>query len=479
MKIVNEDFIFVLGLNLKCFFTRMHILDAWLSHHSIKNDAERSRQVLNDIMQALPEAENLQVGHIENRVSAICSRVSHLWKQVQRSKVRLIAKYRDWLNETESCVLKTRVLREVTNSASPSTSGHQHRKEFEDCSKRTKRRRLAELAKVDDSAVHALLNNSNQPDSNSLEFSADQVVSLFIEAKLTKHQYLLLRDFIHSKLPNVLPSYQKVLEAKKQCYPSGISVTESTAEIDLQCLLDHTCSRILESQKSVLENIPDSSKNEYVLVGKWGFDGSTGHSEYKQSFSDSKIEDGSLIVTSYAPLQLICKSTTSDSDKIIWKNPRSSSTRFCRPIRFQFAKETKQLSVLEEEHFKKAISNLNPTVVNIDTRSFEVSHSLQLTMVDGKVCCALSDSSASKCYICGATPKEMNDLEKCTNKQVDPNRFQFGLSPLHSWIRFFEYFIHISYRIEIRRWQARSPEDKALLAKKRNLFKSSLGNAWV
>lgn len=457
----------------------MHILESWLPHNSVRNDTERCRHVLDGIMQALPDAENLQTEDVENRVSFICTRLSKYWKQVQRSKTRLIAKYGDWLNEREICVLKSRPLREVTNSANPSTSQHQHRKKFEDCSKRTKRRRLADLAKVDDSAVHALLSKSNQSDSNPIEFCTDDVVSLFNEAKLTKHQYLLLRDFIHSKLPNVLPSYQKVLEAKKRCYPSGISVTESSAEINLQCLLDHTCTRILESQKSVLDNISESSINEFELVGKWGFDGSTGHSEYKQSFSDSRIEDGSLIVTSYVPLQLICKSNTSDPHKIIWKNPRPSSTRFCRPIRFQFAKETKEISVQEEEHFKNAIDNLNPTLVNIDNRSFKVSHSLQLTMVDGKVCCALSDSSASKCYICGATPKEMNDLEKCTNKQVDPSRFQFGLSPLHSWIRFFEYFIHISYRIEFKKWQARSSEDKARLAERKELiqkqFRERLG----
>lgn len=42
----------------------------------------------------------------------------------------------------------------------------------------------------------------------------------------------------------------------------------------------------------------------------------------------------------------------------------------------------------------------------------------------------LSDLSTSRCYICGATPKKMNDLNKCLNKVPDASKFEFGLSPL-------------------------------------------------
>lgn len=52
--------------------------------------------------------------------------------------------------------------------------------------------------------------------------------------------------------------------------------------------------------------------------------------------------------------------------------------------------------------------------------------------------------------------------------------YQFGLSPLHSWIRFFEYFIHISYRLDFNAWQVRSDKHKALLAQKKKLYSRSL-----
>lgn len=66
-----------------------------------------------------------------------------------------------------------------------------------------------------------------------------------------------------------------------------------------------------------------------------------------------------------------------------------------------------------------------------------VEHKLQLTMIDGKVCNALSQTSSAKCYICKAKPKEMNDIDICLQKVVHQENYEFGLSPLHSYITFF------------------------------------------
>jgi len=72
------------------------------------------------------------------------------------------------------------------------------------------------------------------------------------------------------------------------------------------------------------------------------------------------LSASSLFVTSYVPLRLISQL---DESKIIWKNPRPSSTRFCRPIRFQFKKETTQFSIDEEKYFKDKIDMLRPTIL--------------------------------------------------------------------------------------------------------------------
>lgn len=54
----------------------------------------------------------------------------------------------------------------------------------------------------------------------------------------------------------------------------------------------------------------------------------------------------------------------------------------------------------------------------------------------------------------------MNNIEKCLEKSINDKGCELGLSPLHTWIRFFEYLVHVSYRLDIKKWQARSAEDK-------------------
>lgn len=61
---------------------------------------------------------------------------------------------------------------------------------------------------------------------------------------------------------------------------------ESHAEVELQNLLNHTATRVLELQKDVVNNIEFTSVNNLMLIGKWGFDGSTGYAEYKQAVAD-------------------------------------------------------------------------------------------------------------------------------------------------------------------------------------------------
>lgn len=48
------------------------------------------------------------------------------------------------------------------------------------------------------------------------------------------------------------------------------------------------------------------------------------------------------------------------------------------------------------------------------------------------------------------------------NRHFDSNRehFGFGLSTLHAWIRCFECLLHISYKLDIKKWEARSKEEK-------------------
>lgn len=99
--------------------------------------------------------------------------------------------------------------------------------------------------------------------------------------------------------------------------------------------------------QEILVNVNDTTDSIY-LISKWGFDGSSGQSEYKQSFQFSTAnDDASLFVTSLVPIKSIF-GHPDEKHKTIWQNQRPCSPRYCRPIRLQFVHETTQ--VLKEEY---------------------------------------------------------------------------------------------------------------------------------
>ena len=152
---------------------------------------------------------------------------------------------------------------------------------------------------------------------------------------------------------------------------------------------------------------------------------------------------------------------------IVWQNPKPSSTDYCRPIKVQFKKETSELASQEVSYIEGQISLLENTMVKVGEKEIAVSHNMVLTMIDGKICNALTKTSTQTCYICKATPKLMNNLEAVVAKEVDPSTFRFGLSSLHAWIRFFECLLHLAYRLEVKEWQIRGAEKKEIVAKRK------------
>lgn len=102
-----------------------------------------------------------------------------------------------------------------------------------------------------------------------------------------------------------------------------------------------------------------------------------------------------------------------------------------------------------------------------------------MTMVDGKVCNALANNpSSQKCYICGATPKMINEKLK-SNRASNSDMYTFGISSLHAWIRTLECLLHISYRLHIKKWQIRDSAEKILFQERKlkiqEKFKQEMG----
>jgi len=156
----------------------------------------------------------------------------------------------------------------------------------------------------------------------------------------------------------------KVLEVKKECYPQQIRIIEKKAEIDLQCLLDHTVERMFKSFDTKM--IANIDKEELILISKWGCDGSSGQSEFKQKFLDDSlnVSDAFMYMASIVPIQLV----SNDNIKQYWQNSRPSSPRLCRPIQFEFAKETPELIKQTVQYIEEKISSLHKTIINISGR---------------------------------------------------------------------------------------------------------------
>jgi hypothetical protein len=318
----------------------------------------------------------------------------------------------------------------------------------------------------------------------SLEFiaestmSAEEAVSLCVEQRLSVNQYKGLRAASLAKNCNLYPSYKTVLKAKQQCYPlkADMTFTESSGEVKLQSLLHHTSERILLAQSEVVKDLTSDCLSSLSLICKWGCDGSSGHSIFKQKFDDISKSDESIFFTSLVPLQLI-----STHDKtIVWKNPRPSSSRFCRPIRIQFLHEDVETTVKEMKYVQEQENQVGPFQIIMNGKHITISYHLAFTMIDGKACNAVTNTaSTQRCYLCQATSKDFNNIDAMINRKITEVNLQFGISILHAWIRFFECCLHISYRLEIRKWQARSAEEKNNVStRKKNIqlgFRHQLG----
>ena len=180
--------------------------------------------------------------------------------------------------------------------------------------------------------------------------------------------------------------------------------------------------------------------DKLVLISKWDMDGSSSQAEYKQRNEQGPSKDSSIFTSSIVILKLIATDTVSGKERIIWENERPSSTRFCRPIKFKFVNETKEMIIAEKKHIDRQIQSLGPSKFVSDDKEHLVQHTLLFTMIDGKICNALTDtSSAMKCHICKLTSSAFNNF-KVYDIPLSNCDYSMGISVLHTWIKSFEFF---------------------------------------
>ncbi|KAK9746517.1 hypothetical protein QE152_g6036 [Popillia japonica] len=98
--------------------------------------------------------------------------------------------------------------------------------------------------------------------------SGEDALAMLVDAKLSRHQY----EVIRKKAPEKFPSYKVLQVAKQECYPKSdcIKVTSTSAEVSLQALLDHTMNRLISVQQRVVNEL-NNAELQVVLVYQMGF----------------------------------------------------------------------------------------------------------------------------------------------------------------------------------------------------------------
>ncbi|CAH2109276.1 unnamed protein product [Euphydryas editha] len=77
----------------------------------------------------------------------------------------------------------------------------------------------------------------------------------------------------------------------------------------------------------------------------------------------------------------------------------------------------------------------------------------------------------------GKTSKDFNKL--VVAEEVNEETLKFGLSILHARIRFFESLLHLAFKLPLKKWQARTAEEKKIVKetkeKIKKKFKEEMG----
>ena len=140
--------------------------------------------------------------------------------------------------------------------------------------------------------------------------------------------------------------------------------------------MDHTIERLMKVQEQVLTTaFPVLNGVPFTLISKWRCDGSSGHSQYKQTFADENYSDEYIFIISLFTDYYGRK-------KIVWQNHKTSSSRLCCPIKFVFAKESTTLIKDEVQKIEDQIRSLQPIIVNVGSEEISITHSLVVTMID-------------------------------------------------------------------------------------------------
>ena len=308
--------------------------------------------------------------------------------------------------------------------------------------------------------------------------SPEKAIAHILDCKLSRNTYQQARNTFVNMNNEGYPPYNKVLEAKKACYPENFTVEGYRAQVPLQSLCNHTAERLCKYLDKVIDQLNFEECTNLMLHFKYGSDGSSSQSNYKQQFINENghsIDDSSVYVSSMVPLQLVTVKKNGKLGKILWTNDKPSSPMYCRPISINFAKETTEYIIDEKVNLENQISNLVSHTFNISFKNIKICYQFMPTMYDVKSINAITNTIYTKeCYICSLRDKDLSDVDKTLITPINNDNLKYGISSLHAWIRCFECLINLAYKLSICQSQARKNDGTQDIVKQQKEYIQSL-----
>ncbi|KAF9413073.1 hypothetical protein HW555_008593 [Spodoptera exigua] len=251
---------------------KIEFFEEWLKHEKDKR-CDRLFEFISTKFNFSDITEECE-REIKMKLASISSKIATRWVSSGKSKER---------QEIEFCVRST-LPQPSTSTAELSRPGRP-RKDFEDASFKTKKRRVEDLVQSrsvgelmtaaevaaqstgQKNVARVIKDIGENPASASAclniqqtsavqrdrPLSNDEALAYYIDSKSTTHSYKQTRKWTMKVGHHVFPSYECIVKAKKGCYPSEehIVVTQSRAEIELQAILNKTAERLIEAQREV------------------------------------------------------------------------------------------------------------------------------------------------------------------------------------------------------------------------------------
>ena len=157
-----------------------------------------------------------------------------------------------------------------------------------------------------------------------------------IHGGMTEAQYKLNRKKMKKRNALTHPSWHDVDKAKAKCTPQGVVYEEREVRVPVKWTMYHQMFKILKDHRLVkwMQKLAKNPNVRFELVFKWGADGSSAHSHYRNAKNDSKI-----FASNAVPIFIEALDTETGECVNVWCNPFANSAFGVVPLRWAFEDE--------------------------------------------------------------------------------------------------------------------------------------------